>query len=302
MNTPSEVVEIHLRFCASMARAVFFRRVEVVLAYTAVVLPLVSKALEHAHLRRYLPLAVVLIGVGSVWTRYRSGRERTAGAACKQHVVRGFGYGDALAPTAAANVLETVAPLGGLLARFDRPKPLDEYYTVTMPPGPARVLEMYAESAFFTSRLHRRYSRTLIATSIVLAALAVVGFYVAAIEVGGRPVVFDRVGELLLSGVVVSVVLSTVQRGLDAMAAARSIATIEERLLELDLFDPDRDELAARVRDYEAEVNAAPLVSPIFYGRGNERLSREWSARRGLVWKSRGHPLAPAVTPAGANP
>lgn len=280
----AEVVDLYQRFRASMARAVWCRRAEVACAYVAIVLPLVAKTLEGSHMRRYMPLVAVCIGAGSVWARYRSGRERTAGAACKQHVIRGYGYGEAPAPKPVANLLESVPPLGDLLARFESPKPLDEYYTVTMPAGPSRVLEMYAESAFFTSRLLRRYAWTLTGSALLLAALAGVGFFAAAVEVGVQPRLLDQVGELLLSGVVVSVVLSTLQRGLDALAAARAVAQIEEQLLGLDLAAPNRDELAARVRDYEAEVNAAPLVSPVFYWRTNDTLSQMWNTRKRVVW------------------
>jgi hypothetical protein len=298
MATRPEILDLYERYRASMTRAVFCRRVEVLCGYAAIALPYAAKVPGWGHGRRYLVLLGLFVGAVALLARMRGMRERFRGAKCKQFVIRGYGYGDPLPPQATADLLEEVPLIGRLLQRFQKPKPIDEYYTCSQPEGAGRVLEMYAESAFFSARILAFYALVLACVCVALTAFAVFGLFTAAIEIGNRPAVWDQVAEVLLSSLVVNIVMTTAQRAYEAHVAAGNVRQIESALLAMSLAAPPRDEIDQRARAYEAEVGAAPLVSSVIYNARNGALTKLWDQRKALIWN-----VAPKGAPApGAQP
>lgn len=178
---------------------------------------------------------------------------------------------------------------------------IETYYEVEhAPAGPSRLLEAYACSAYFTSRLLHVHGYIRLTLAVIVGLLALVGLYMAAIYLGPQQAVLAKALELL-SAIAVAGALVPLERASDAFKASKAIRKVESDLLDLDWASPAEDSLRSLVSTYDAEHLSGPLVPTWIYKLRRTYLNERWADRRRQVWRDAPAPLPAAPAPGAAG-
>lgn len=150
----------------------------------------------------------------------------------------------------------------------------DDYFATAAPPGNGRLAEMLEESSFWTEKLQED-SGTIMAWFLgLVAATAAVGWLLLApSEDTEMRVSLARVFLALLAFFLSSDVFGALS---GHRAAARSICNIRLRLNAAQAQHAPMGDMLILILDYNAAVEAAPMVLPFLYRLRRKRLKAQW--------------------------
>lgn len=150
----------------------------------------------------------------------------------------------------------------------------NDYYTTKAEQGPRRMAEMLEESAFWTEKLQEESGRIVGVLLAVIAAVAAIGWLLLTPnqDVTLR-ISLSRVFLALLAFFLSSDVFGTLE---GHRAAARSICNIRLRLNTAQAGGTPMGDMMVLMLDYNAAVEAAPMILPSLYRLRKEHLEARW--------------------------
>ncbi len=149
-----------------------------------------------------------------------------------------------------------------------------DYYATTASPGNGRLAEMLEESSFWTEKLQEASGAVMAGFLGVVASGAAIGWLVLTpSEDAEMRVSLARVFLALLAFFLSSDVFGALA---GHRAAARSICNIRLRLNAAQVRQAPLGDMLILMLDYNAAVEAAPMILPFLYTARRKRLKAQW--------------------------
>jgi len=231
-------------------------------------------------LQTWLPLVSFGLLVISAIFRIAADRYKDYSDGCRRTSLRSFALGRDIEIRESSNIRSEAPPLALRYAASLPASSLVEYYEPSSPPGEARLREIYAYSAFYTSQLAKTCRNAYFTGSILILAGALVVLYLLATSerVESRELVLDA-----LFSVVLSVIgLRTMEQALKFANMAKNTRRIADSLIAHP--PPAGDALSDLTFEYDAAVSSATPIPTTLYRLRREELDEAWRHRRGALF------------------
>jgi len=196
---------------------------------------------------------------------------RAAGEAARRAtlIINGLDY----RPTAE----EKDAIAGQLSLKSDKAAELNlpDYFATHQAPGPARLLEMIEESAFFTRHLHNRsawFMGTVFTLTLVIVIITVLS--IIPLSATNTNIVVARIVIALLVFLLSSGSLASVT---GHVAAWNDAKTVQSRARLAKVRGASINDALLIMADYNSAVEKAPLVVPMVHSFLAGKLNDQWS-------------------------
>lgn len=151
---------------------------------------------------------------------------------------------------------------------------VNQYFRTTEPPGSQRLMEMVEESAFWTSELHKTsFWSWIVIILIFTGAPFGLWWYAAQSAVASENIVFTRMMIALFVFLVSSHVLGA---AFAHLSAHRKIKLILARIPAIAEQRYPHSEVVLTMGDYNATVEAAPMILPLTYRVQKKHLQKAW--------------------------
>lgn len=274
-----EAESVHQLFRGSAELSKTYRSVAFVCEFLAAAIAL-QGILTSVTLIAWRPFIVLLLLVISVAARLVAERYASFAEQCRRLSIRAYAKGEDL-PVRTSSLLRNDAPWSA--SRRARTLPaskLDDYYEPRFPVGEARLRELYAYSAFYTSRLLRATKWLYALASVVLlvgSATVLVALLTSETEASRREAMLE-----VLFPVVLGIIAL---RCIEVFVACLTSETMTRSIADALIDDPlPRDEkLLDLVQEYDFGRVGAPAPPTLLYRLWRKALDAEWSHRRGAL-------------------
>ena len=220
----------------------------------------------------YIAVFAFIVLIATIVFEFLYGKHRDAGESARRAVLIVDGKGGDLSENEKRKLNDQMHVSA---AKAEAKKPGDDYYASNAAKGWRRVAEMIQQSAYFTYNLQRASGGAMFAILVLVLAPILVGVFLAlptseaeANMLGARLLLVLLIF-LLSSGVVVST--------LGHFRSASSVEKIEARAAAI-LAAPDCSEADTLLlmADYNAVVQASPLIAPGIYSAMRNALNKKW--------------------------
>ena len=262
--------DVHQRFCKAREAAKRVRVVALAAEGGAVILALVRLMGGTASV--WVPLVILVFTLLDVVLRAYAEHLRLFGQHCRRLSLRAYARStDIVGGALASTLLETPGGLG-VLARGGPCKNLEEYYQATATVGDDRIREVYAGSAFFSSRLLQLYAHFLLGILLAFGAVSAMTLYRFAVTETYARATREKMVDAMCSVVLVYVLV----RILETMERAYRVAGRFREVLRSLSREPRGPELTELGEEYDLERSSGFEAPTTIYLLFDKRLTRAW--------------------------
>lgn len=199
-------------------------------------------------------------------------KHKCAGDQARRCVLIIGGLGEAVPPDHYRNLLLSFSTSIDNRPTLD----LESYFRSDSPPGRKRLCEMIEESAFWTADLHKASFILWSVLLVVLIGLPLTCWWIAAQEATATlNITFARIVIAILVFVVSSHALGA---ALAHLSANHAICRVLGRIATASARGYPQTDLILIMGDYNAAVEAAPMILPLTYRLRKNRLTDAWEA------------------------
>lgn len=273
----SGLEQIHELFRGSAELSKIARAAALALDFAAAAIALIILFGPDRAVEKWQPFVGLLLLIGSqLLVGYADSSYRFA-ERCRRLSARAFGVGKEPQPSEVAK-LESAAPaIARWIAARLPARGLQAYYAPQAPPGPSRLREIYAHSAYYTWRVLEWYARiqSSLAAFLLLGTFAFM--YWLIVEAPPRETSL-RILEALSSIILAVLGLQAFRAGQSAGASAREAKAVLDGLTTSPA--PSGDRLDAILDHYDFSRTGRVPVPTLWYKFLRRRLAREWPTWR----------------------
>jgi hypothetical protein len=171
------------------------------------------------------------------------------------------------------------AELASTIGVFDSSNSHQEYYSSMKPKGPARLVELVAESSFFSSALAEKAARLCFALVVLLAVLFLYVLFFATLREydAAQLRLVSQIALLAFSFLGAGELMWIALRLRDLRFGASKILTTCDGLLRLTFISVN--EAHSIAAQYELVMSFAPVIFSGLYKRNRTQLTNAWSSR-----------------------
>jgi hypothetical protein len=217
-------------------------------------------------------LAILGAGLVALWwvvrSRYLS--VRSAAQASRRAALLIGGLGESLSPDEIQSLRERFTVTSDEARAFEKA----DYYSTSLPPGPARLGEMIEESALYSEHLQR------ISANVMLCVVGVFATVFLVIALACAPLVsednFLTLVRVFLATLVFAMSADVVGAYQEHRAATREIRDVRQRLRVADRGGYPLADVLMALGDYNAAVEIAPESVPCAYKFSAQYLNQRW--------------------------
>ena len=205
------------------------------------------------------------------WLEWLYGKHRIAGEAARRATLIVDGLGQTLSESEllALNEKMQVDPSA---AEAKQPGP--NYYASLAPTGWTRLIQMIEQSAFFSKALYRSSAMRVVTFVLILLVPVISGFLILVPQLDEAD--SSQAVRLLLLLFVFVLTSGGVRTFLDHLSAASATEVIFQRASGAIARGVSEADVLSILSDYNAAVEASPLMAPGAYKTNRDRLNRLW--------------------------
>ena len=225
-----------------------------------------------------LAITALIVQIARVSIRVRAASHGSAAESIRHRLLLCDGFGTTLPHLQSANVLATAGDLAN-----DEPPPLGLYYHSERPPGPERLAELLAESAFYTKHNADWLWRKLaLITGIVLVSC--LGLLLFAVYLAS-PATMQRTATVFIAAMLfwaAGDITALTLTFYSLAAASQQTLTDCEHFLERPPLKKERERTALLyATDYAVALAKTPPIPSRVYKKHQARLDQSWQQRHG---------------------
>lgn len=223
---------------------------------------------ESAFLLGLAVLGGIATGIWFFADRYYR-RHRAAGDQARRLVLVTSGLGENVADPS------TFSENCGADIENMKPLKIEEYFATRAAPGMKRLSEMLDESSFFTGALQRKSGEILKVLVFIIFTLSVLIVLSIALRASGDGALSSA--RVFLAFLVFLLSSDVLGAAIGHHEAGAEMARIRLRLDAARARNYPTGDVLLLMSDYNAAVEAAPLILPKLYRFNSDRLNKDWS-------------------------
>ena len=206
-----------------------------------------------------------------MWLEWRYGKHRIAGEAARRAtlIVDGLGQTLSVSELLALNEKMQVDP-----SAAKAKQPGADYYASLAPTGWMRLIQMIEQSAFFSKALYRSSAMRVGTFVLILLVPVISGFLILVPQLDEAA--SSQAVRLLLLLFVFVLTSGGVRTFLDHLSAASATEAVFQRASGAIARGAGEADVLSILSDYNAAVEASPLMAPGAYKANRDRLNRLW--------------------------